>query len=404
MRGRAPAARRGLAICLLAVAAIVSAAGAARAEDPREEARREFAAGQAADRRSDWRGAIEHYLRANDLFPHPFAVYNIAVDYERLDKLREAATWYERYLAGATDAADRERVRRVLAELVTRPARLTVRSVPDGAQVFVDGVPVGTTPYGGTIRGGFHRIGVELDGRRAQRDVTVEYAEPVSVELSIAAAAGTLRVTGAPYGAAISVDGEDAGTIPARLALAAGTHTVRVTRDGYAPYETTVEVAADRETAVDARLSPGTGGAGGRRVLRAAYLFGFGGGLDVRGEGGLGMVELGIRLGPLDASARVGKAAGLTVIDLLLRWTLTRGKLAPFAGGAYTAVEKGGGFALIGGVRYDVVRAERAGVSVLVESGLRYYSGTPESSSGEPAMPDSGFIVPVMASVLVLYK
>src|SRR5262245_22322812 len=34
--------------------------------DDREDARRAFAAGQAADKRGAWQEAIEHYLRAND--------------------------------------------------------------------------------------------------------------------------------------------------------------------------------------------------------------------------------------------------------------------------------------------------------------------------------------------------
>jgi len=50
-----------------------------------------------------------------------------------------------------------------------------------------------------------------------------------------------------------------------------------------------------------------------------------------------------------------------------------------------------------------VARGDRGGVSVLAESGLRYYRAE-VSPSGGATMTTTGFIVPVMASVLVQYK
>lgn len=410
MRARTGCSRIACArfLCAL-VAAAALAGGSGRAlADVREDARREFTAGQAADKRGDWQKAIEHYLRANDLVPHPFAIYNVALNYERLDKLREAATWFERYLATATDSAEREKVQRTLRELKLRPARFTVRSVPDRARVYVDTVPVGATPYEGTLRGGLHRISIELDGRRDQRDVTVEYAELVSLEFVLRDAVGTLYVTGAPYGAEFTVDGAPAGKLPARIPVAAGTHTVRVPRGSAPPFEATVEVVANRETAVDARMTAGPGGLGALgspRVIRAGYLLGGGGGIDARSGSALGLVELGVRVNQFDLSTRVGRAAGFTHLDLGFRWSFLPGRLSPFAGAGYVFVKGGGGYTLAGGVRYDVTRADRGGLSVMVESGLRFSRGVPEDPEpGEPTVEESGFAVPVMASLVVVYK
>lgn len=401
---RAPSSTT-LVACLL-IAALGLGGGRAHADEAaREEARQEFAAGQAADRRKDWQAAIEHYLRANDLVPHPFAVYNIAVDYERLGKLREAATWYERYLAATTDARERARVQRTLHDLNARPSPFEVRTIPERAQVYVDAVPVGVTPYRGTIRPGFHRIGVELEGRRAHRDITVAYAEPVSLDFALRAQPGMLHVKGAPYGAALHIDGRPAGRIPRRVKVEAGPHTVRVTSPGHVPFETTVDVAPDAELEVDARLTREPGGApgGGTRTIRAAYLAGFAGGADVLGSGVLGLGEFGIRAGPLDLSVRIGRAAGFTAVDLLGRWALTSGRIAPFLGGGLMYVEQSAGYMLSAGVRWDLVRGERGGLSLLAESGLRYYRAT-VSEPGEASQTISGFIVPLMASVLFLYK
>lgn len=168
----------------LVVATLVLSAAPVRADD-RDDARREFALGQAAEQRGDWPAAIEHYLRANDLVPHSFAVYNIALAYQRLGKLREAATWFDRYLAATTDPTERAKVERMLVELRGRPARVNVRSIPAAARVSIDGAPVGVTPYIGTLAAGAHRIAVEQAGVTEVREVRAEFGEPIELEVSV---------------------------------------------------------------------------------------------------------------------------------------------------------------------------------------------------------------------------
>jgi hypothetical protein len=170
--------------CLLLTGFAVAAVAPSARADVREDAREEFAAGQAADARSDWGGAIEHYLRANDLVPHPFSVYNIAVDYERLGKLREAAIWYARYLQLAPTSEDRNRVASQLAELQARPGTLAVSSIPPGARVVIDGRDAGTAPLAQEVASGGHRVRVQWGEVTAVRDVALEYGEPVEVTLS----------------------------------------------------------------------------------------------------------------------------------------------------------------------------------------------------------------------------
>src|SRR5207247_5519771 len=119
-----------------------------------------------------------------DLMPHHFALYNIARDYERLGQLREAAAWYVRYVDAAPPSADRDKVQRLIGELKVRPAKLTVKSTPEGARVTVDGQRVGVTPFVAPIRGGGHRVAVELDGERDERDVALESGEPETVAVT----------------------------------------------------------------------------------------------------------------------------------------------------------------------------------------------------------------------------
>ncbi len=69
---------------------------------------------------------------------------------------------------------------------------------------------------------------------------------------------GELTVRSGDDGALVIVDGGDRGRTPlgAALKVSAGSHTVRVLKPGFAPYETQVVIAGGQAAAVDAKLSP----------------------------------------------------------------------------------------------------------------------------------------------------
>ncbi len=392
--------------------------GTVRADEAadREEARKEFTAGQAADRQKDWQLAIEHYLRANDLVPHPNAMFNIATDYERLGKLREAAVWYQRYVDAAQDSPDRDKVVRTLRELSSKPGTVTVRSIPNGARVLIDGGFVGVTPYSGRIKGGGHHITLESDGQRAERDIKIEYGEPANIEVTLQGASGTLRVEGTPVGALVTVDNLPAGAMPMTLSLPPGAHTVRVTQYGYAPFETTAAINPSQETTLTPQLGRALGTIDGTRPkVQIGYLFGLGAGADLKGEGALVLLELGARASQYDASIRIGKTVGFTAVDLLIRWALTKARIAPFLAGGYSFIKSGDersgsststgtGYALLAGLRFDLTRNDHYGMSVIAESGIRYYAGVSVSSPGDATTSESGLIVPLMASLQIVYR
>jgi hypothetical protein len=333
-------------IALIAVLALRSPVHA----DERDEAAGEFAAGQAADRRKDYQTAIRHYLRANELVPHPNAMFNIATDYEKLGNWREAVTWYQRYLDEARNPPDRERILRLIRELQTRvPPEPVVRN-------------------------------------------------------------GTLRVIG-PIGAQVFIDDQPVGQIPLATELPVGRHAVRVTHDRFVPFEATVEIFEQRVSIARARMERATGAPGAidtpTTKIKAGYLFGVGGGIDLKAQGPLVLVDLGVQALKYDVAARIGKANGFTTVDLVVRAALGNGRLAPYIGGGYSfigggtedgtdsASTTGGGYALIGGLRYEVSRSEHAFFAVIAESGLRFYG----SNGG-----DSSVMIPLMASVQVVYK
>lgn len=407
---------------------------AADDREDRETARREFTAGQAADKQKKYQEAIEHYMRANDLVPHPFAMFNIAVDYERLGKLREAATWYERFLdSSTTKDSDRDKVNRTLIDLRNRPAQVQVLSSPDGARVIINGIPTGTTPYRGELKGGLYMIAIQKGDERDSKEITVEYGEPVKVEFQLRqgpttvpvtqttarpqpveiqrqppprGASGTLFVQGDPYGALVYIDNVPIGTLPMTVPLDVGPHTVRIVADGYAPYEQPIQITQGLKTPVDVRLARSLTGMGEQQPgtpIRIGYLAGGGAGADAKGSGALWLGEFGVRASKYDLSARIGKVDELFFVDLIARWSLTSTRLAPFIGGGYSFVSNGYGYVLCGGLRFDLSDGEKAGVSLMAESGFRFYSGSTSDATASDEKVE-GSIVPIMASLLVRYR
>ena len=399
---------------LIVVLAVLPVHAFADEEADRGEAGREFNAGQAADRQQQWAAAIGHYIRANDLLEHPNTMFNIATDYERLGKLRLAAVWYQRYIDKSPDAPDRERVAKLLYDIQQRPATLTVVTRPV-ATISIDGVPSGTTPFTGKVKGGRHRLLFEHDGQREFRDVTIEFGEPATLDTDLRGETGTLRVVGAPMGAAITVDDAPSGVVPATIEVPPGSHAVKVTAEGYTPLDTTAEIRPRQTTVIKANLTRALGYDGPTtKTIRAGYLLGFGAGADIKGDV-VALLDLGVQAVRYDIAVRIGKAAGFTAVDIVVRGALGKGRLAPYVGGGYaflidkdsesTSSSSLGGYALVAGLRYEVSRGEHSLIAAIVESGFRYYSGlaqTADTTTGVEAR--SGFVIPLMASLQVVYR
>ncbi len=374
------------------------------------EAGREFAAGQAADRKKDWPTAIQHYVRANDLAPHPNAMFNIGSAYDKLGNLRQAAVWYQRYVEASPDAPDHDKIVKLIRALAVRPATLTVRTIPAGARISVDGEPRGTTPYSGKIDGGRHRITLEHEGRKEDREISVEFGEPAVLDLTLRGEAGTLRVVGPP-GAVLLVDDMPAGSLPVSIDLPPGPHALKVTSYGYAPFEATVDITPNRETVVNAQMSRARGSLDGTRTIKAGYLFGGGGGADIKGSGVVGLIELGFQALRYDAAVRIGKAGGRTALDFVARWAIGNAKLTPYIGAGYSVIvakddgetstteSSQGGYVLIGGLRYVLAQNEHSMFAAVAESGLRYYPGAAGTSDD-----GSTLLVPLMFTLQVVYK
>jgi len=141
-------------------------------------------------------------------------------------------------------------------ELTPVAGRLDLRSEPTGARVLLDGAAAGTTPVTLTVAGGAHRVQVALAGYQsaAEEIVITNRAPRVSRDYRLARAQAAARVTLAPPGGTLRVDG--VATAPGTLRLTAGrAHRLSYAKPGYVAQARTVTLAADESVAVAFELA-----------------------------------------------------------------------------------------------------------------------------------------------------
>lgn len=173
---------------------------------------------------------------------------------------------------GESSAKKREKEVRVFDNI----GFLGITSAPAGASVFIDGsqVPGATSGTFGEplhLAPGTHALRLSLAGYKdvtadvvVQNGKTVQYSvvlEPAgaapaaSQPPSPSATTGSLQVTTAPDGAAVTVDGALRGTTPVTVpGLAAGSHTVTLSKAGYTDYTGTLTLSGGKTTMLNITL------------------------------------------------------------------------------------------------------------------------------------------------------
>jgi hypothetical protein len=162
----------------------------ASTETKRNEARVLFESGIAHFDRGEWSAALADFLRSREILPTRSATKNAAVCLRREGRFDEALEMYEALLR---EFADLSAADRTFAEKEIEQLRALV---------------------------------------------------------------GSLEIAGAEPGASIVVDGRARGTYPppAPLRVPAGSHVVRVYKEGFAPFERRVDVASRQTVLVEAKL------------------------------------------------------------------------------------------------------------------------------------------------------
>ena len=157
--------------------------------------------------------------------------------------------------AESVDASLEEALRAVVAKVAPVDSFVEIRSDPPGAAVFVDGAALGVTPLAATVAPGERTFRIEFaDHDAIEWKKSVPFRGVIRESRTMEKSAGRLLV--ASEGAAIFVDGKEAGHGQVELALAPGSHQLRLEADGYEPWSSTVEVEPGKELRVERKLEP----------------------------------------------------------------------------------------------------------------------------------------------------
>ena len=131
----------------------------------RARARQLYSAGQDLFRDGDYVGARESFEKAYEALPNPVVLLSIAECRVRVEEFRQAVAVLERYLGERPDAPDRAAVEQQIEAIKSRPATLSVESIPSGALIGIDGEPTGLeTPSELKVPPGEHRLTLEMPG------------------------------------------------------------------------------------------------------------------------------------------------------------------------------------------------------------------------------------------------
>ena len=149
--------------------ALVAAPVAVHAQDPAAEARAAFQEGVRHFSAQRFAEALNAFQRAYRTRPHPAVLVNIANCQLALDQPQEAIASFERYLsdpaARVTDA-QRAEIEHTIHDARQRLVTLTIVGQPAGAEIYIDGTLVGTSPLRGPrmVAAGPHVIEARMPG------------------------------------------------------------------------------------------------------------------------------------------------------------------------------------------------------------------------------------------------
>jgi serine/threonine protein kinase len=143
-----------------------------------------------------------------------------------------------------------------------KPGLLQVIANVSGARIMVDGSgePGWFTPYSAAISRppGTHQVSISKDGYNDyQQSVTLEAGKTATINAQLfplADTTGEVSVITTPPGLEVLIDGKSLGASPVRINLPAGSHKYTVKREGWEPYEGTVNVKVGAEMTVKVNM------------------------------------------------------------------------------------------------------------------------------------------------------
>ncbi len=147
------------------------------------------------------------------------------------------------------------------ANLAVPSGVIIVQTIPEGAEVLIDGRSYGASPVEQVVNVGRHTYEVRLSGM-ASRDGTFTIREEGHIVrlqvpmVSDVSSTGIVEVRTIPPGATVYADGKPVGgRTPTNFRLPAGSHTLTISLSGFRPVRKVVDVPANQSTVINERLS-----------------------------------------------------------------------------------------------------------------------------------------------------
>lgn len=253
------------------------------------EAREAYDAARLLFSDGDYRGASAKFQRAYELHPDPRLLWNTAACEKEQRNYARASQLIERYLEEGGERLakqSRENAEQTLRALQGFSSRVSLRGVPDGARILVDGSLVATAPLGAPLRVdlGKRILRVEAPGYKPfLQELSVPGNTEMEVEVTLKPAEEKSQLSVVTTGGqdTIRIDGRFVGEGRFTGSLAPGAHRLTVTALGKNPFETDLVLAPGQTrtlqvTLEDAKKKPlWPWLAGGAIVVAGASLGGY---------------------------------------------------------------------------------------------------------------------------------
>jgi tetratricopeptide (TPR) repeat protein len=182
--------RRVIHGCLFALPMGTALARPAFAEgEPKDIAREHYSRGVALANAGSYDQALAEFTRAYELVPHYAVLYNVGQAYLELGRTVKAVESLEQYLRLGAASIQPERRQQVEAELAALSAELAAIQLTvdeEGAQISLDGEPLGHAPLSSPLRvsAGRHTLAaVSASGRRLEQTLQLARGETRPIAL-----------------------------------------------------------------------------------------------------------------------------------------------------------------------------------------------------------------------------
>lgn len=158
---------------VLALAMLTSSTLRAQGAATARSASEHFERGYQLAQEGKLEAAIDEFNQAYALKPHPLVLYNLGQAYAASGRAVEAVAALKRYLAEAGPAdAHRAQATAMLEHQAQRVGELQLEVSPAGAELSVDGIPVGVAPLTSPLEltAGPHGVLARLNGHEAHAE------------------------------------------------------------------------------------------------------------------------------------------------------------------------------------------------------------------------------------------